>query len=164
MTNIQREIPIFFSVDDNYVPFLAVALNSAIKNSSINRCYRAIVLHQGLSSENTLKIKSLEKENFKIELVPMKENLYKLSGLMEKWLRFDYSTLTIYFRLFIPEMFKEYDKGIYIDSDVVLTTDIANLFDIEIGDNYIGACHDTSISDYEDIVLYTEKAVGVKRN
>ena len=164
MTNIQREIPIFFSVDDNYVPFLAVALNSAIKNSSINRCYRAIVLHQGLSSENTLKIKSLEKENFKIELVPMKENFLALEGRIEKWLRFDYSTLTIYFRLFIPEMFKEYDKGIYIDSDVVLTTDIANLFDTDIGDNYIGACHDMSIADYKDIVLYTEKAVGVKKN
>ena len=30
--------------------------------------------------------------------------------------------------------------------------------------NYIGACHDMSISDYEDIVTYTEEAVGVKRS
>ena len=164
MKNIQREIPIFFSVDDNYVPFLAVALNSAIKNASQKRLYRAIVLHQGLSEENVTKIKALEKDNFKIDFVSMRDNFLALEDRMEKWLRFDYSTLTIYFRLFIPEMFLEYDKGIYIDSDVVLTTDIANLYDIDIKDNYIGACHDMSISDYEDIVTYTEEAVGVKRS
>ena len=111
MKNIQREIPIFFSVDDNYVPFLAVALNSAMKNASQKRLYRAIVLHQGLSEENVTKIKALEIDNFKIEFVSMKDNFTALEDRMEKWLRFDYSTLTIYFRLFIPEMFLEYDKG-----------------------------------------------------
>ena len=121
-------------------------------------------MHQGLSEENVTKIKALEKDNFKIDFVSMKDNFLALEDRMEKWLRFDYSTLTIYFRLFIPEMFLEYDKGIYIDSDVVLTTDIANLYDIDIKDNYIGACHDMSISDYEDIVTYTEEAVGVKRS
>ena len=41
---MNREIPIFFTIDNNYAPFLAAALNSAIKNSSPDRNYRAIVL------------------------------------------------------------------------------------------------------------------------
>ena len=49
---MNREIPIFFTIDDGYAPFLAVALNSAIKNCDPGRKYRAIVLHQDLSQKN----------------------------------------------------------------------------------------------------------------
>ena len=60
---MNREIPIFFTIDDGYAPFLAVALNSAIKNASSDRHYRAIVLHQDLNEANAAKLKSLETEN-----------------------------------------------------------------------------------------------------
>lgn len=160
---MNREIPIFFTIDNGYAPFLAVALNSAIKNCSADRLYRAIVLHEDLSESNISKIKSLETENFKIELTPMKANFEALDDRMSNRLRCDYFTLTIYFRLFIPAMFPQYDKGIYIDSDVVLTADIANLYDTDLGDNLIGACNDLSIADIPPLVAYTENAVGVKK-
>lgn len=159
---MNREIPIFFTIDDAYAPFLGVALNSAVKNSSADRKYKAIVLHDNLSDANIKKLKSLETENFQIELTPMKANFEVLDDRMSNRLRCDYFTLTIYFRLFIPAMFPEYDKGIYIDSDVVLTDDIAKLFDTDIGDNFIGACNDLSIADIPPLVAYTENAVGVK--
>ena len=161
---MNREIPIFFTINDDYAPFLAVALNSAIKNCNKNRSYRAIVLHQGLNPTNTQKLKALETENFKIEITPMKANFESLDDRMSNRLRCDYFTLTIYFRLFIPAMFPQYDKGIYIDSDVVLTDDIAKLFDTDIGDNFIGACSDLSIADIPELVHYTEDAVGVKQH
>ncbi len=163
MKELRREIPIFFTIDDNYAPFLAVALRSLVRHASYKRTYRAIVLHQGLNEENIIKLKSLETDNVKIELLPMRENFLKLEDRIENRLRCDYFTLTIYFRLFIPEMFVEYDKGIYIDSDVVLTTDISKLYDIDLGDNYIGACPDYSISTTPEIVDYTIRAVGVKK-
>lgn len=161
---MNREIPIFFTIDDGYAPFLAVALHSAIENSNADQSYRAIVLHQELSKENINKIKSLETDHFRIDLIPMKANFDALDDRMCNRLRCDYFTLTIYFRLFIPSMFPQYDKGVYIDSDVVLTDDIANLFYTELGDNLIGACNDLSIADVPPLVAYTENAVGVKGN
>ena len=158
---MNREIPIFFTIDDSYAPFLAVALNSAIKNSDPQRNYKAIVLYQNLGADNISRLQSLQTENFKIELMPIRANMEALDDRMSNRLRCDYFTLTIYFRLFIPSMFPQYDKGIYIDSDVVLTDDIAKLFDIDIGENYIGACNDLSIADIPPLVAYTEKAVGV---
>ena len=158
---MNREIPIFFTIDDSYAPFLAVALNSAIKNSDQQRNYKAIVLYQDLGADNISRLQALQTENFKIELMPIRANMEALDDRMSNRLRCDYFTLTIYFRLFIPSMFPQYDKGIYIDSDVVLTDDIAKLFDIDIGENYIGACNDLSIADIPPLVAYTEKAVGV---
>ena len=138
-----------------------MALNSAIKNSDPQRNYKAIVLYQDLGADNISRLQSLQTENFKIELMPIRANMEALDDRMSNRLRCDYFTLTIYFRLFIPSMFPQYDKGIYIDSDVVLTDDIAKLFDIDIGENYIGACNDLSIADIPPLVAYTEKAVGV---
>ena len=158
---MNREIPIFFTIDDSYAPFLAVALNSAIKNSDPQRNYKAVVLYQDLGADNISRLQALQTENFKIELMPIRANMEALDDRMSNRLRCDYFTLTIYFRLFIPSMFPQYDKGIYIDSDVVLTDDIAKLFDIDIGENYIGACNDLSIADIPPLVAYTEKAVGV---
>ncbi|MBQ8648669.1 MAG: glycosyltransferase family 8 protein [Clostridia bacterium] len=155
-------IPIFFTIDDGYAPFLSVALNSAIKNSSKDRKYKAIILYQELSEENRKKLVSLKTDNFSIEFVPMESGLESITDRMSNRLRCDYFTLTIYFRLFIPKMFPEYDKGIYIDSDVVLTSDIAELFETDIGDNYIAACTDLSVADVPPLVKYMEQAVGVK--
>ena len=160
---MHREIPVFFTIDDSYAPFLAVALHSAIQNASPSRQYKAIVLHQDLSETNIAKLQALQTENFQIELTPMKANFQALDDRMSNRLRCDYFTLTIYFRLFIPALFPQYDKGIYIDSDVVLVDDIAKLFDIELGDNLIGACNDLSIADIPPLVAYTEQAIGVKR-
>lgn len=157
MTN---EIPIFFSIDDNYAPFLAVALTSAIKNSSPERQYKAIVLHRDLNEENIKRLKALEQKNFLIELTPMQDMNQLLNS--DSFV-LNYFTLAIYFRLFIPAMFPQYDKGIYIDSDVVITSDIAELYDINIGDNLIGACNDLSIQDAPPLVAYTENAIGVKK-
>lgn len=161
---MNKEIPIFFTIDNGYAPLLAVALHSAIQNASPDRQYRAVVLHQELSDANIAKLQALETDNFKINLTPMQANFDALDDRMSNRLRCDYFTLTIYFRLFIPAMFPQYDKGIYIDSDVVLTEDIAKLYDIDIGDNLIGACNDLSIADTPPLVAYTEQAVGVQKH
>ncbi len=162
--NMKNEIPIFFSVDDNYAPFLATALNSAVKNSSEDRVYRAIILYQDLSAENIAGLSRLAADNFRIDFVAMREGMETITDRLSNRLRFDRFTLTIYFRLFIPRMFPQYDKGIYVDSDIVLLGDIAELFDTDIGDNLIGACSDLSIQDIPVLVNYVENAVGVPRN
>ncbi len=84
-----------------------------------------------------------------------------LSDRMGNRLRADYFTLTIFFRMFIPELFPEYDKVVYIDSDVVVPGDIAELYDTELGTNLIGACRDLSIWGIPEFVRYVEEADGV---
>lgn len=158
-----REIPIFFSVDDGYAPYLAAALTSAIAHASESRLYRAIVLHGELSEENRSRLSSLATDNFKIEFAEMKEGLESITDRMSNRLRCDYFTLTIYYRLFIPTMFPQYHKAIYIDSDVILNADIAELYDTPIGNNLIGACPDYSIQEVPPLVDYVENAVGVPR-
>lgn len=159
-----QHIPIFFAIDDNYAPFLSAALYSAIQNSSPNRHYKAIILHQELKEENKKRISALATGHFQVEFVSMGKGLESITDRMSNRLRCDYFTLTIYFRLFIPLMFPQYDKGIYIDSDVILLGDLAELYDTELGDNYLGACPDLSVVEVPPLAAYMENAVGVDRH
>ncbi len=160
MNNI---IPIFFSIDDSYAPFLSVALKSAIENSGEENNYKAIIMYDSLTEENRKRLGALGKDNFKIEFVEMNKGLEAITDRLSNRIRSEYFTLTIYFRLFIASMFPEFDKAIYIDSDIVLEEDIAELFKIDIGDNFIGACRDASIEGIEPFQSYVENAVGVDR-
>ena len=162
MTN--KTIPIFFSIDDSYAPFLSVALKSAIDNSKLENNYRAIIMFESLSQDNRERLGGLATDNFKIDFVEMNEGLETITDRLSNRIRSEYFTLTIYFRLFIASMFPEYDKAIYIDSDIILEEDIAELFSIDIGDNFIGACRDASIDGIEPFQSYVVQVVGVDRN
>lgn len=157
-------IPMFFSIDNAYAPYLATALYSAVCHADPNRSYKAIVLYQDLNEENRERLAALAAKNFSIEFVPMREGLETITDTMGNRLRCDYFTLTIYFRLFIPRMFPQYDKAIYIDSDVVLLADPAELFDTDLEGCLIGACVDRSVGHVPEFADYIENGIGVPKD
>ena len=159
----KTNIPIFFTIDDSYAPYASCAISSMIENSSKQYHYQIYVLHQDLSQENIAKISRLQCENFEIIFKEMKEGMELITDRVENRLRCDYFTLTIYFRLFIADMFPQYDKGIYMDSDIIVTGDISELYCHELGENLIGASTDHSIQGVPELVKYVEQAVGIKR-
>lgn len=165
MNNMVKQIiPIFFTIDSKYVPYIDVAIRSLMENASNDYNYEIKVLYQDLDEGEQKKLKSLsdKKENFDIDLIYMKEGLEAITDREENKLRCDYFTLSIFFRLFIPEMFPEYDKGIYIDSDIVVPGDISELYNIELKDNIIGASPDYSIQEVPELMYYVTNAIGVK--
>ncbi len=159
---MSKQIPIFFTIDNGYAPNMGIALYSMIQNASKKEQYKIHVIYQDLSDQNQKKIKAMENKNFEIAFYEMKDTLRQITDRDENKLRCDYFTLTIYFRLFIADMFPEYDKAVYVDSDIVVPGDISELYHLSLGENVIGACHDFSIEKIPELVNYIENAVGVK--
>lgn len=157
-------IPVFFTIDNGYAPYLDVALYSLIKNASKAYHYEIIILYQGVSEENKKRLLAHSTPQFEIRLVHMEQGLGAITDRIENRLRCDYFTLTIYFRLFIPEMFPEYDKGIYLDSDIVVTGDISQLYYLKLGEHLIGACPDHSVVDIPELGIYMEGAIGIDKH
>ena len=153
-----REIPIFFAVDDGYCPFLAVAIQSMIDNSSPENHYSIKVLNTDISRENKDKISKYKRENISIEFVDLN---YYIRKVKDKLYTRDYYSKTTYFRLFIPNLYPQYDKALYLDSDIVILDDIANLFDTDLGDNLVAAAPDDVIQFHPVFQTYAEKVVGV---
>ena len=157
-------IPIFFTIDDAYAPLLGVALKSIIINASKERNYKVIVIQENVSDENQRKLLALANENFDIEVMPMRRSLENITDRSENRLRCDYFTMTIFFRLFIPEMFPEYDKALYLDSDIVVPGDISELYDTNVEGHLFAACPDYSSSDVPALIHWMENAIGVDRD
>ena len=150
--------PIFFTVDDKYVPFLAVALQSLIENSSEKNYYLIKILYTSITEENQEKIKKYEKENVNIEFVDLN---YYINKIKNKLYTRDYYSVTTYFRLFIPNLYPQYNKALYLDCDIVLLADVAELYNIDMGDNLVAAAPDDVIQKIEVFQEYVEKVVGV---
>jgi lipopolysaccharide biosynthesis glycosyltransferase len=151
-------IPIFFTVDDKYVPFLAVALQSLIENSSEKNYYLIKILYTSITEENQEKIKKYEKENVNIEFVDLN---YYINKIKNKLYTRDYYSVTTYFRLFIPNLYPQYNKALYLDCDIVLLADVAELYNIDMGENLVAAAPDDVIQKIEVFQEYAEKVVGV---
>ena len=78
---MNKEIPIFFSTDDNYIPYLDVAVSSLIANASKEFNYRIIILNTGLNESNIDKIKQNEREKFKIDFVDISADVEKIKSM-----------------------------------------------------------------------------------
>ena len=164
MKENRQEIPVFFTIDDQYAPYLAVAMVSLMENASRDYDYRLHVVHKGLSEKNRKRLSAMEKEHFKVVLVEMDDTLRGITDRKENRLRCDYFTLAIFFRLLLADMFPQYERGIYIDSDVVITGDISRLYWTRLEEGLlIGACVDHSVENIPEIVRYFEQATGIKQ-
>lgn len=158
MENNLEVIPIFFAIDDGYMPFLAVALESLIENSSKQYYYSIKILYTNIKEENKKKINKYKRENVNIEFVDLN---YYIEKVKDKLYTRDYYTNTTYFRLFIANLYPQYNKAIYLDSDIVVLGDIAELYNQDIGDNLIAAAPDDVIQTIKVFQEYAEKVVGV---
>ncbi len=154
-------IPVFYACDDNFVKYTIVSLHSMIRNASTEEQYRVYVLHTGISDGMKEKVLALQTDNFEITFEDVTPYLHSIADKLP--IR-DYYSKTTYYRLFIAEMFPEYDKAIYIDSDTVVQGDISELYYTDIGDAYVGACHEQAMVQVDEYGTYVEKVVGVSRH
>ena len=153
-----REIPIFFSTDDNYAPYLDVAIASLKENANRAYRYRVIVLHTGLAAENKELLKHHESAGFGISFSDISAEVERLQSRFKNVYHFSVVT---YYRLFIASLFPQYDRVIYLDCDLVVLGDISELYFAELGDNILGAAPEQFVQNTAEFRTYAEKALGV---
>ena len=130
-----KNIPIVFSSDNNYVYYLGVCIKSLICNTSTQYNYDIVILESNISDKNKNKILELKnKDNVSIRFCNVK-------SITENYKFFtkDYFTIETYYRLFIPSIFSQYEKVLYLDCDLVILHDVAQLYNINIKDNLLAA-------------------------
>ena len=156
-----QTIHIFFACDDNFVKFTHVSVVSMIENAAKNRQYHIHVLHTDIAEQTQEALLKLQNENFTISFDHVGAYLDSVKGQMP--LR-DYYSKTTYYRLFIAEMYPTLQKAIYIDSDTVITGDISALYDEDVSDFALGACHEQVMVQTDIYGRYVEECLGIDRH
>lgn len=138
---MKKVIPIVFSSDENYINYLGVCIFSLIKHSSALNEYKIYILNDGNISENSKnKIFKMLRKNITIEFINIITFMSKYDSNF--FTTPQHQTIAAYYRFFIPEIFPQYDKIIYLDCDMIILTDIADLYNIDIRSNLLGAVRD----------------------
>lgn len=144
-----KKLPIFFSFDDGYVTPAAVALESLLTNAKGGVFYELFVLHLGVSDENQRRLRELVARhgNGHLTFVSALELLgatgvsfdNRSFSLVQGGARFTQETLLRCLPMLVPE-FECYDRIIYSDVDICVVDDISELYDLDLGDNYLAGC------------------------
>ncbi len=156
-------VPVFFTVDERYAPYLSTALASLIEHTSDKYTYDVNVIYHDVTKKSMQRLKKVGEGHSNVNLIftEMNQTLQGIYDRKSTRLKGDCFTPTIYYRIFLPEMFPQYDKGIYLDSDIIVLEDIAKLFEIDMGDNLLAGCLDMSTFGNELFAQYFREAVGV---
>lgn len=157
---MKKKIPIFLASDERYLPYLAVTVKSIDINSSDEYLYEVYVLGGELSESATRALSEMQLRNTSITLLNVAKTVNGMREGLCKTLR-DYYSESIFYRMFIADMFPELERAVYIDCDTVLVSDIAELYFTEMGDNIIAAVPDESIPNVPEFCRYVEGWVGV---
>ena len=115
-------------------------------------------MYTNISEENQRKIQKFEQENVSIEFVDLN---YYIEKIKDKLYTRDYYSKTTYFRLFIPNLYPQYTKALYLDSDIVVLEDVADLYNTNMENYLVAAAPDDVIQTIKVFQEYAEKVVGV---
>lgn len=136
----EKNIAVAVASSDLYSPYLSVLIQSIVSFSS-DYNYDIIVLNKDISDKNKKIIRShfAQYSNFSIRFIDVNKyiegRILHTQGL----------AIETYFRFFLLDIMCNYDKTIYLDCDMVVNTDIADLYNIDLGDCYIGATRDANL-------------------
>ena len=153
-------IPVFFATDDAYAPALGVALRSLLDNAKGDNDIRIHVMSTSLSEENRATLSAIVAERATIHFVNMRE---RVAPLADRLCLRDYYSVATYLRLFISEMYPEYDKALYLDCDIVVTGDIAELYGAPTDDVLVAAVSEDVMWRIDVFGRYVETLFSIPR-
>ncbi len=152
-------VNLFFACDTRYLPLFGVALTSLKNNRNPQRRYRVYVLHTDVPEENQKEMeREFAAENFTLSFRNVSE---EVDHFVDRLHTRDYYSRATYYRLLIPDLYPEMDKALYLDSDILLRADVAELYDTDLGDALAGAIPDGFVNFVPVLRRYVENRVGV---
>lgn len=132
-------IAVVLASDENYLLYLSVTLSSIIDNSDNNLNYDVIIFSNTVTSDYERRLLKMIKDhsNFQVRFFNVDKYISKYGSSIFRVK--EHFTIATYYRFFIPSVMKEFDKVLYLDSDLVVNKDIGKLFKIDLEDNYLAA-------------------------
>jgi len=134
LKNMHSIIHIVLSSDNEYAPFLYTTIVSILENGYKNTYYIFYLLVSSNFSKNIQNILLELNKKYKCYIY-----FICINNIFENVvMKIPHITLTTFYRLLIGELLpKEVDKCIYLDVDICVQKDLSELFNIDMGDNYI---------------------------
>lgn len=133
-------IPVVYGIDDRFALPCAASLQSALDHLGPGRRLDVHIIDGGVSRRNRARLS----ESFHgraCRLLWLEPERDRLSALKVGG---DISVAT-YYRLLIPQLLPGWDKAIYLDADVIVERDLAELWELPLQNRHLLAVQDQGI-------------------
>jgi lipopolysaccharide biosynthesis glycosyltransferase/glycosyltransferase involved in cell wall biosynthesis len=134
-------LPIVLSADDHYAAPCGVVIASLLKNASPGFFYDVVVLDNGLSEVSRQRLRDLAAgmENAAVRFC----DVTHIAADAPVHSQFSKAA---YLFLFIPWLFRGHEKALYLDCDMIVRRDVAELFETRFNNEYLAAVRDIGIA------------------
>lgn len=159
MSQEKNIVPIVMASDENYLFPTSVAITSIMENGDRDKKYvfYFLVKPELVGMDKGLFDCMKEKyPNFVLHYLTVPVELFKDAALTNSHI-----TVETYYRLLISELLTEYDRCLYLDGDIIVQCDVAELLAVPLEDNYLAAVKDIGMQCGQG-TYYTEhqKEIG----
>ena len=159
-------INIVLAINDNFVGQAAALIISIHKNTRKDAQIRINIIHSTVTQQHQDIMKAMVKDmeniselNFvDISKVATNDVLDKCLYKTNSW---SYISLETFYRLFIPILFPQYDKVLYLDSDTIVCDDLTELYNTDIKNFYVGAVSEPKYF-FKSVIVLNNKRMEMK--
>ncbi len=139
---VEGTVPIVLAANQKYVPILYTCIQSLTDNTALEEQYHIFILHTDIEAASRNKItEDFSANNVKVSFLNVGRQVsgYTLEAK-------EHITTETFYRFLILDFFREYPKVVYLDCDMVICRDIAELYYTEMGDSLIAAVRDADFA------------------
>ena len=151
-----NQVSVVLSADGAYVPYLSALLQSIHDTRSASRTYDIVVLTTSIEPRDQAILKEqVGEDNFSLRFLDVTRMMHNYTNRL--FLRGHFSVET-YFRLLLGDLLPAYDKMLYLDCDMIVRHDIAELFDTDVEGFLVAACRDADSAGLYNGMVPSKKA------
>ena len=134
----EKNIAVVFSTNEQFIPYLGVAIFSLLENADQSYNYDIVILARGLNGP-LAKLCELANGRSNVSI-----RIYDTTALIESlpagiFHVEGYVPVETYNKCFITEILSGYDRCAYLDSDILVVGNVQELHDVELGGRSVGA-------------------------
>lgn len=130
----KKVVPVVFATDENYVVPTYVAAYSMLKNANQDFFWDIyIMIPDNMTEYAKMILLEVGKKfnNCKVNFLNMKNAFQNIE------MQISYITPATYYRLLLPELLPQYEKCLYLDSDIIVVDNIVTMFECQESDVYL---------------------------
>lgn len=137
---MKQRIGVSFAVNDSYASHLEIALYSLFKHN-MQHAFDIYILVSQLTDRSKRRLKEVCRQhgNATIEFMILDERMF------EGFRTYAHFSKDIYSRYLLPKLLPDRDRILYLDADILVTGDILDLYQFDLGANYVAAAKDIGI-------------------
>lgn len=140
MINTDKRTPLVIAFTPDYIVPAAVCIRSVVDCAGPADCFHIICLLTGpLTDQMQQQLCLLGGDRVSYSFINLE------GALGDIYVDARYSVAASY-RLLLPDLLPEYDQIMYVDCDVVVRNNLANLFrEVDLGDNYLAGVYEATL-------------------